>query len=127
MLDETEQHIGFIALTAINWRNRVGTGGLVLGERSAWGQGYGTAAVQTRTRFAFGQLGPHRINAPLRQHPVNAGSARRAGEQPRGNRLLQGTEPAARGNQGKRNAVMSDIKLRPSCPRHARRVCVPLR
>ena len=62
ILDETERHIGFIGLTAINWRNRVGTGGLVLGERSAWGRGYATAAVQTRTRFAFAQLGLHRIN-----------------------------------------------------------------
>ena len=60
--DETERHIGFIGLTAINWRNRAGTGGLVIGDRSAWGLGYATEAVRGRTRFAFSQLGLHRIN-----------------------------------------------------------------
>ena len=38
ILDETERHIGFIGLNAINWRNRSATGGLVIGERSAWGR-----------------------------------------------------------------------------------------
>lgn len=62
MLDETERHIGFIGLHGINWRNRAATGGLVIGERSAWGQGYASDAVRVRTRFAFAQLGLHRIN-----------------------------------------------------------------
>jgi RimJ/RimL family protein N-acetyltransferase len=62
ILDETERHIGFIALTAINWRNRAATGGLVIGDRTAWGCGYATDAVRGRTRFAFAQLGLHRIN-----------------------------------------------------------------
>ena len=39
ILDETERHIGFIGLTAINWRNRSATGGLVIGERSCLGPG----------------------------------------------------------------------------------------
>ena len=38
ILDEAERHIGFIGLNAINWRNRSATGGLVIGERSAWGR-----------------------------------------------------------------------------------------
>ena len=60
MLDETERHIGFLGLHAINWRNRSATGGLVIGERSAWGRGYATDAVAVRTGFAFAQLGLHR-------------------------------------------------------------------
>ena len=56
------RHIGFIGLHAINWRHRAGTGGILIGERSAWGQGYATDAVRVRTRFAFAQLGLHRIN-----------------------------------------------------------------
>ena len=61
ILDEQERHIGFIGLHAINWRNRWATGGLVIGERSAWGRGYASDSVRLRTRFAFGQLGLHRI------------------------------------------------------------------
>src|SRR5947209_10774783 len=61
VLDETGRHIGFIALHNISWRHRSATGGLTLGERSAWGQGYATDAVRVRTRFAFEQMGLHRI------------------------------------------------------------------
>jgi RimJ/RimL family protein N-acetyltransferase len=59
--DEAERHIGFIGLHEINWRNRWATGGLVLGERAAWGRGYATDAVRVRTKFAFGELNLHRI------------------------------------------------------------------
>jgi RimJ/RimL family protein N-acetyltransferase len=62
ILDEKERHIGFIGLHAINWRNRSATGGLFIGDRSAWGRGFATDAIAVRTRFAFAQLGLHRIN-----------------------------------------------------------------
>ncbi len=61
ILDDAEQHIGFIGLHEINWRHRWALGGLVIGERSAWGRGYASDAVRIRTGFAFGQLGLHRI------------------------------------------------------------------
>jgi RimJ/RimL family protein N-acetyltransferase len=61
ILDNQERHIGFIGLHEINWRHRWATGGLVLGDRSVWGRGYATDAVRVRTRFAFGELGLHRI------------------------------------------------------------------
>ena len=54
-------HIGFIALHQINWRFRFTQGGIVIGERRAWGRGFATDAVRVRTRFAFEQLGLHRI------------------------------------------------------------------
>ena len=53
-------HIGFIGMQ-INWRNRSATGGIFLGERSAWGQGYATDAVRTRARIAFEWMGLHRV------------------------------------------------------------------
>ena len=62
ILDEIDRHVGFIGLHAINWRNRSGVGGILIGERSAWGRGYATDAVRVRTSFAFDQLGLHRIN-----------------------------------------------------------------
>jgi RimJ/RimL family protein N-acetyltransferase len=61
MLDETDRHIGFLGLVEINWRNRWATGGLFIGERAAWGRGYATDAIRVRTKFAFGELGLHRI------------------------------------------------------------------
>jgi ribosomal-protein-alanine N-acetyltransferase len=61
IVDEAERHIGFIGLHGINWRNRWATGGLLIGERAAWGRGYASDAVRVRTRFAFGELGLHRI------------------------------------------------------------------
>jgi RimJ/RimL family protein N-acetyltransferase len=61
LLNENDRHIGFIALHNIDWRTRCASGGLMIGERSVWGQGYASDAVRTRTRFAFDQLGLHRI------------------------------------------------------------------
>jgi RimJ/RimL family protein N-acetyltransferase len=60
--DESDRHIGFIGLHRINWRNRAASGGLFVGDRSTWGRGYATEAVAVRSRFAFAQLGLHRIN-----------------------------------------------------------------
>jgi RimJ/RimL family protein N-acetyltransferase len=56
IVDENSRHIGFIGLHGINWRNRWAHGGLVIGDRSA------SDAVRVRTRFAFGELGLHRID-----------------------------------------------------------------
>jgi RimJ/RimL family protein N-acetyltransferase len=66
---ETEDlgHVGFIALQQINWRARSALGGLVLGDRRAWGRGFATDAVRVRTRFAFEQLGLHRVEG----HTIN--------------------------------------------------------
>jgi [ribosomal protein S5]-alanine N-acetyltransferase len=61
IVEESERHIGFIGLHGINWRHRWATGGLVIGERSAWKRGYATESVNIRSRFAFGVLGLHRI------------------------------------------------------------------
>jgi RimJ/RimL family protein N-acetyltransferase len=61
ILNENDRHIGFIGLHTIDWRNRSARGGLLIGERSVWGLGYASDAVNTRTRFAFEQLGLHRI------------------------------------------------------------------
>jgi [ribosomal protein S5]-alanine N-acetyltransferase len=61
IMTEDLGHIGFIALHQIHWRLRAALGGLLIGERRAWGRGFATDAVRVRTRFAFEQLGLHRI------------------------------------------------------------------
>lgn len=60
-------HVGFIALQQIHWKTRMALGGIVIGERRAWGRGVATEAVRIRTRFAFEQLGLHRIEG----HTIN--------------------------------------------------------
>jgi ribosomal-protein-alanine N-acetyltransferase len=72
LLDENDRHIGFVGLHQIDWRARCATGGLLIGERSVWGRGYATDAVRTRTRFAFEQLGLHRIEG----HSLNPAMCR---------------------------------------------------
>ena len=59
--DESNVHIGFIDYHAISWRHRLAVGGLVIGDKAAWGKGYATDAVRARTRFAFEQMGLHRV------------------------------------------------------------------
>lgn len=67
VLNESEEHIGFIGLRDIHWTNRCALGGLMIGDRSAWGRGYATDAAQVRIRFAFLKLGLHRIDG----HTIN--------------------------------------------------------
>jgi ribosomal-protein-alanine N-acetyltransferase len=61
MLTEEFGHIGFIALHQIQWPHRSASGGIIIGEPLAWGRGFATDAIHVRTRFAFEQLGLHRI------------------------------------------------------------------
>ena len=92
ILDEADRHIGFIGLHAINWRNRWATGGLFIGERSAWGRGYATDAVRIRTKFAFGELGLHRIEG----HTIGFGSCK--GDELRSITKVQPNEPTSIGD-----------------------------
>ena len=41
--------------------NRSAKTGTILGEKSAWRRGYGADVMRTRTRFAFEELGLHRL------------------------------------------------------------------
>jgi RimJ/RimL family protein N-acetyltransferase len=72
ILDEREAHVGFIGLHAVHWRHRSAKGGIVLGERSAWGRGVATRAIGVRSRFAFETLGLHRVEG----HTVNPAMCR---------------------------------------------------
>ena len=61
ILDDREAHVGFIGLHGVNWRYRSATGGIVLGERSAWGRGVATATIPVRTPVAVATRRLHRI------------------------------------------------------------------
>jgi len=58
---DTWVHIGNLGLHRVDWRNRCALFGIVLGEKSYWGRGYGTEATRTMLRYAFDELNLHRV------------------------------------------------------------------
>jgi diamine N-acetyltransferase len=54
-------HIGSVGLHAIDWKNRKAELGIAIGAKAYWGQGYGTDAIRTLLRLAFGQMNLHRV------------------------------------------------------------------
>lgn len=54
-------HIGNIGLHAIDWKDRSTELGIVIGEKSYWGQGYGSDAIRTLLRLAFETMNLHRV------------------------------------------------------------------
>lgn len=58
---ENHAHIGNIGLHDIDWRNRLGTTGALIGEKGYWGKGYGTEAKLLLLKHAFDTLGLEKI------------------------------------------------------------------
>lgn len=54
-------HIGSCGFHDVDWRNRSGELGIVLGDKGQWGKGYGTDATRTVAGWGFGELNLHRI------------------------------------------------------------------
>jgi len=63
MLLQGQRHVGNLQIGPIDWINRCGEIRILLGDRSVWGQGIGTEAVYLATKFMFGELGLHRVEA----------------------------------------------------------------
>lgn len=57
----TELYIGQINLDSIDWKNRVGRIGILIGSAERLGQGYGTEAMRLLIRFAFAELNLNRL------------------------------------------------------------------
>ncbi len=49
--------IGNTAIEKIDWRNRRGETGTVIGEKDEWGKGYAGESMRLRPRYAFRELG----------------------------------------------------------------------
>jgi RimJ/RimL family protein N-acetyltransferase len=54
-------HIGNVSLQSINWINRSAEFAIILGEKSWWGQGVATEALQILINHGFNKLNLHRI------------------------------------------------------------------
>ena len=59
---EAGRLIGFTSLWVANWANAEGWVGIFIGERTDWGQGYGTDAMRVLLRYAFAELNLARVS-----------------------------------------------------------------
>lgn len=73
-LADTGRHVGNIKLGFIDRRNLSGQVSLLLGDKSTWGQGYGTEAIRLVTTHGFTDLGLERIEGGI--YEENLGSLR---------------------------------------------------
>jgi RimJ/RimL family protein N-acetyltransferase len=53
--------VGFTGIDGINWRYGNGETGTVIGVKALWRQGIASEAMAMRTRFAFHELGMHKL------------------------------------------------------------------
>jgi len=53
--------IGNVGLVGLDWRNRRTDLGIMIGEKDAWSQGYGTDTITVLLRYLFEELGLHRV------------------------------------------------------------------
>lgn len=64
--------IGIVGIEAVDLRHRRGEIGVMIGERSEQGRGYGRDAIATTLRFAFETLGLHRVSIRAREDNARA-------------------------------------------------------
>lgn len=74
VLKEGDRHIGNVKLGPIDWIHRVADMGFLIGERSAWGQGYAPEAVRLVAEYAFTVLNLRKVTGGC--YETNQGSVR---------------------------------------------------
>lgn len=60
-LKERDKLIGSTGLHSIDWKNRHCEFGIVIGDKTEWGKGYGTETTRLMVNYAFETLGMHRV------------------------------------------------------------------
>ncbi len=63
---DTEEYIGQLDLINIDWVNRVGTIGIVIGTKENLGKGYGTEAIKLLQKFSFNKLNLNKLELDVR-------------------------------------------------------------
>ena len=82
---ENDQLIGDTGFNGICWQHGDTFIGIALGERDAWGKGYGTDAMQIMLRYAFTELNLHRVSLDVFEYnPRAMRSYEKAGFRPEG-------------------------------------------
>jgi len=73
-LNENNRLIGLVGLNDINYINQSAEFYIIIGDRSAWGKGYGTEATKLMLRYGFMELNLNRIQSQTME--VNIGGWR---------------------------------------------------
>ena len=63
VLKDKNRHIGNIKIGPINRVHKFAKVGIIIGEKSFWGEGFATEAVKLAVDYAFDTLGLHKLNA----------------------------------------------------------------
>ncbi len=71
---QEERHIGNIKLGNIEHQHGVADVGIIIGEKSYWGRGFGTEAIDLLAGYAFATLGLRKLTAGF--YATNTGSIR---------------------------------------------------
>jgi RimJ/RimL family protein N-acetyltransferase len=66
------RYIGNIGLYDIDWKDRKAEYGILIGDKTAWGKGYGLDASTALLAYAFGELNLHRVFLRVLAHHVRA-------------------------------------------------------
>lgn len=73
-LRNTREHIGNVKLGPVDAHHLRASIGIMIGERSHWGQGYASEAIALLEEYAFDVLSLHKLTAGM--YATNAGSFR---------------------------------------------------
>lgn len=69
---DTGEYIGNVGLYQIDWKNRKAEYAIMIGDKAAWGQGFGLDATQSLLNFAFNELNLHRVYLYVLAHHQRA-------------------------------------------------------
>ena len=69
---DTEKHIGNCGIHRIDWKNRVGCAGIVIGEKEYQGKGFGIEAMELLLRYGFNTLNLNRIELEVYDFNIRA-------------------------------------------------------
>lgn len=56
------KYIGGCGINSVDWKNRVATIGIFIGDKNYWGKGYGSDAINILIKFIFEQMNMHKIS-----------------------------------------------------------------
>lgn len=67
--------IGSTGLHNINWRDRVATLGIMIGDKGHWSKGYGSRAIRLLVGYAFDSLNMHKVSLSVLGNNLRAQAA----------------------------------------------------
>jgi RimJ/RimL family protein N-acetyltransferase len=71
-IDVADTHIGNLGLHKIDRVHRKAEVGIVIGEPAYWSKGYGSEAMRTALRYAFGTLGLNKVSLDVLEYNTRA-------------------------------------------------------